>query len=529
MKLRELLCFDRIVIQCHDNPDADAIASGYALLRYFQHKGKEVQLVYGGSQAIQKSNLLLMVTQLDIPIFHVTQLEKEPDLLLTVDCQHGERNVQDLSSGAVAVIDHHGVRLDALPPMWEVRENYGACSTVVWDMLAEEGVDAGEDEKLATALYYGLFMDTGRMQELRHPKDRDLRDAMEFCCSKADLFQLQNCNISLEELGIIGRAFENYSYRETYRFAVAETERCDPNILGVISDTLMEVDIVNVCIAFCMLDNGAKLSVRSCAKETRADELAAYVAAGLGSGGGHPQKSGGFLKEELLLTACETQFGAVKKEELSVHVRQLLMSRLEAYFQEQEDVIHSGSDDVPDLSGEAFYRKKCIPIGYVRGTDLYPAGTEVTVRVLELEKEFTRFIIQEDTYFIIGVEAEVYTNTAAYFFAHNDLSDEPYCFQGEYAPTIHRAIEAVDGKNRRAEGAYPLQKSIADFAKTCVPKDGPLVHARRIIRRTKVFVPWSEHYLLGEPGDWLVARAEAPSDIYIVKKKIFSKSYEKHP
>lgn len=31
MKLKELLHYDNIVIQCHDNPDADAIASGYGL------------------------------------------------------------------------------------------------------------------------------------------------------------------------------------------------------------------------------------------------------------------------------------------------------------------------------------------------------------------------------------------------------------------------------------------------------------------------------------------------------------------
>ena len=28
MKLRDLLVFNNITIQCHDNPDADAIASG---------------------------------------------------------------------------------------------------------------------------------------------------------------------------------------------------------------------------------------------------------------------------------------------------------------------------------------------------------------------------------------------------------------------------------------------------------------------------------------------------------------------
>ena len=40
MRLRELLGYDDIVVQCHDNPDADAIASGYAVYRYFAEQGK---------------------------------------------------------------------------------------------------------------------------------------------------------------------------------------------------------------------------------------------------------------------------------------------------------------------------------------------------------------------------------------------------------------------------------------------------------------------------------------------------------
>ena len=34
MRLCELLKFDDIVIQCHDYPDADTVASGLALYRY---------------------------------------------------------------------------------------------------------------------------------------------------------------------------------------------------------------------------------------------------------------------------------------------------------------------------------------------------------------------------------------------------------------------------------------------------------------------------------------------------------------
>lgn len=71
MILRELANYDPITIQCHDNPDADAIAAGYALCRYFESLGKRVRLVYGGRNRIQKPNLLLMLEHLEIPITHI--------------------------------------------------------------------------------------------------------------------------------------------------------------------------------------------------------------------------------------------------------------------------------------------------------------------------------------------------------------------------------------------------------------------------------------------------------------------------
>lgn len=61
MKLANLDCFNEIVIQMHDNPDADAVGSGYALYRYFESKGKRVRLIYGGRERIKKSNMLLLL------------------------------------------------------------------------------------------------------------------------------------------------------------------------------------------------------------------------------------------------------------------------------------------------------------------------------------------------------------------------------------------------------------------------------------------------------------------------------------
>ena len=93
MKLSDLLAFNEIVIQCHDNPDADAIASGFALYKYFTSKGKNVRQIYSGNFKISKRNLKFMVEKLEIPIEYVPQLEIVPELLITCDCQYGEGNV----------------------------------------------------------------------------------------------------------------------------------------------------------------------------------------------------------------------------------------------------------------------------------------------------------------------------------------------------------------------------------------------------------------------------------------------------
>ena len=93
MTLSELCIYDKITIQCHDNPDADTLASGYGLYCFFKEKGKNVRLVYSGHDRIRKSNLRLMVEELNLPIEYIGGGPRETvhmdGLLITVDCQYG--------------------------------------------------------------------------------------------------------------------------------------------------------------------------------------------------------------------------------------------------------------------------------------------------------------------------------------------------------------------------------------------------------------------------------------------------------
>ncbi len=507
MELKTLLQFDSIVIQCHNDPDADAIASGFGVWSYLRANKKEPRLVYGGRYPVRKSNLVRMVECLEIPVEHVHALEEEPELLLTVDCQPGEQNVERLSGKKLAAIDHHITRKESLSSLWdrEIRDNYGACATIIWDLLRREQFDIKGNRRLAVALYYGLFMDTCKLQEICQVKDRAMRDELESVFDQKDrdvIDEFKTHNLSAEELLIVGQALGTCENNKEKRYAIAQAAPCDPNLLGIISDQMLEVDTVDTCIAYCMLPGGAKLSIRSCSDETRASDLAGYLA----GGGGHEKKAGGFLTIELL------KHPVIDPKELGDVVCRFLTARVEDYFREQ-DIIRLDKEKYPDLTAEPLYQKKPVKIGYIKAADVYREGTEVKVRMLEGDMEEK---VTDDLYFIVGVRNEVYVNDRGKLEQNNLCLKDPYELSPEALQDVEDAVSAVNEDD----------EVLAGHIFTCVPKES-CVHARRLTRRTKVFWEDGQGYLLGEPGDYLAARAEDPSDIYIIKEDVFGLTYEK--
>lgn len=530
MRLEELLNYNDMVIQCHDNPDADAVASGWALFLYLKKNGKPVRLIYSGKNRITKANMVLLCRELQIPIEHVEELDKKPELLICVDCRYGGGAASRFEAEEVAVIDHHrsGKYDPELPKLSEVRETYGACSTIVWDMLLDSGFDPAENTGLATALFYGLFMDTARLQELRHPKDMDMRDALQLHCQSDLLFKLQNCNLSEDDLETMGMALvgcRHYAYAEDKKFSIVNVKQCDPNLLGVISDLVMENEKTDVCVAFCVQLNTAenrrsfvKFSVRSCIADARADYLAAFLAKGIGGGGGHARKSGGTLREGVLTLIHEEEFSDTRGFKDKIY--RLFFQRLQTYMTVPK-VYYAGEKapggdafyaDIMELFQHgAVYQKNRIPIGYVKASELYRPGTQICVRMLEGD---ITFLVEEDTYLILGIDGEVYQNREKDFQKNNALSDAPYCFTGEYLPcVIWTQDESKD------------LKELTQYAKTCIPREGARIRAKQLDCRVKIIPDWSEDGLLGEPSDWLVVREDNVKDFYIVKNNIFTRTY----
>lgn len=504
MKLRDLEGYNPITVQCHDNPDADAIASGFGLYSYFKEKGKDVRLIYSGRNQIQKPNLLLMVEYLNIPVEFIKRedMERVEGLLITIDCQYGAGNVTQFEADGIAIIDHHQEEISGVV-LSRIQSNLGSCSTLVWKMMQEERFQI-EDAKVGTALYYGLYTDTNQFAEIYNPLDMDMRDMVP--CNKSLITMFRNSNLSLNELEIAGIAMLRYIYNEDYRFALIKAQPCDPNILGLISDFLLQVDRVNTCLVYNELEDGYKLSVRSCVREVNASELAAYLTEGIGSGGGHNEKAGGFISMRLYEERYPT-----------LHSEAYFGNRMTEYFDSTE-VIYAREYDI-DTEDMEEYQKKQVVLGFVKTDEVLPAGTPITIRTLEGDVDM---VVAPDLYVLIGIKGEVYPNTRAKFEKSYQVLPGKYCMDAadctnrtEYIPTI---------KNR-INGTILM---ISDYAGKCVSTGETFIYARELEKRMKVFTAWDEEkYMLGKPGDYLAVRCDDMHDIYIVEREIFHKTYDK--
>jgi len=489
--ISQLLEYKDITIQCHDNPDADALASAFAVQRYLAWKNIPARIIYAGRQAITKSNLVEMLEKCSISAEFVPE-PVDLDTLVVVDGQYGAGNVTKCPAKTVCVIDHHreektDFNLGVIDPL------LGSCSTLLWCLLTAEGYALEEDKSLSTALYYGLYTDTNSLAEISHPLDKDMRDTLLF--SKSIIKRLQNSNLTFTELNIAGDALSTFK-SDRLGYAIFKAEPCDPNILGFISDIALQVDSVDACVVYNLTGDGAKLSIRSCIREIMASEFAAFLAEGIGSGGGHRDKAGGFI----------SQTGA---ESLGMTLDECIAKRTHAYF-DSYDTVDAAAHTIAPTS-MARFRKRPVPVGFVESTAVFPPGTPLLIRALEGDEEA---VASEEIYLMVGILGEVYPIKAEKFRRSYRVTDEQPLRQYSYTPTLRD----------RATGET---KALDPYIKGCISLGETFVYAAPLTKNTKVFTAWNaDGYMFGKPGDWIAFRAEDVHDVYIIREDIFGMTYD---
>ena len=502
MQLLDLKDYNPITIQCHDNPDADTIGAGFGLYCYFKEQGKDVSMIYSGRNKITKTNLRMMIDELEIPLEYIPPSSEHcvEGLLIIVDCQFGAGNVTRLGAEQIAIIDHHPQE-NYQTDLVRIEANLGSCATLVWRMLGEAGYPVKENIRVGTALYYGLFTDTNQFAELFNPLDMDMCE--ELTVNKGLMARLRNSNISLQELEIAGIALIRYNYNDDYRFAVIRANPCDPNILGLISDFLLQVAEVDTCLVYNENADGYKMSVRSCIKEVKANELAEFLVDKIGSGGGHYEKAGGFVSRRLY-----------EKYYPTLHSEAYFNNRMTEYFDSFE-IIYAANTKI-NTGDYRCYRRKKEAVCFLKTEDFMKSGESISIRNRNGDLDLK---ICQDSYITVERNGSIRIFSAEQFEKLYEISigqqlPEDYYAQMEYVPTI---------KNTENGSSCP----IFNHAAVAVPRDAFCVHGKKLENAVKLFAKWNdESYMLGMPGDYLTVSVDDMQDMHIESGQDFDERFE---
>ncbi|MCR4616757.1 MAG: DHH family phosphoesterase [Lachnospiraceae bacterium] len=501
MKLSDLLVYNEIWIQCHDNPDPDTIGSGFALYLYYKAMNHNVRLFYSGKNMITKTNLLIMKDMLNIPLEYISpekaRVTETEGLLLTVDCQYGAGNVTKIGAKHVATIDHHPME-SGIGENLRICPELGSCATLVWKMLCEEKFPVSENKAMGTALYYGLYTDTNQFSELFGSEDLDMRDAL--VIDHKIMQKLRKTNLSLRELEVAGIAMKNYFYNAQHRYAIIKTLPCDSNVLGLIADFLMQVGEVDLCVVYNEVDDGYKLSVRSCTREVNSNELAAYLTRDIGTGGGHYEKAGGFISKRLF-------YSRYRKMDTEEYFKICLSEYCESF-----ELIDDQTYEFPEGKDIKKYIHIDRPTIVVRPESFLDIGSKVTLR---WGKYITDLEIVHDEYWALERGGYIQRFPRNVFNSFFEPTDEEFPDKYSDVPGLPTVRSWNDGR------VY----SIAGYAVVCRDK-GPLkARGMKLTRNVKLFPEWGDgRYIPGYTGDYLMM-SEKDKTIFIEPGNFFETNY----
>lgn len=280
-----------VYIQTHDFPDPDAIASAYGLSELLKIHGIEASICYRGK--IERYSTNGMVKALDIDMFKITSAE---DLqlgaeVILVDSQKGNSNIIDTDGDEIICIDHHPTFTEAKYRFADIRPEMGACSTIIAGYYIDNKIPM--DGKVATALMYGIKMDTLGLSRGVSVKDIEVYSYLFELADQDIMSSLEHCSISLIDLKAYGNAINSIKVYNNLSFANTGCD-CPEGLIASISDFMLDLIEVDFSVVYSLKKDGIKLSVRSSGL-LDAGKITNEALKGLGSGGGHASMAGGFV------------------------------------------------------------------------------------------------------------------------------------------------------------------------------------------------------------------------------------------
>ncbi|HHO48562.1 MAG TPA: exopolyphosphatase [Desulfobacteraceae bacterium] len=299
------------------NADPDAMASALALKRLFWRKIRKT--VICRVNAIKRSDNLAMVKllRLHVPYVNRADISKITKWAI-VDGQPGH-HPRFAKVQFDIIIDHHPVTPDLEAPYIDIRDNYGATSSMLTEYLRAAGIKPSA--RLATALFYGIKTDTDNFARASTANDIKAFKYLYPFVNLNIIKKIESSEINKGNLEDFRSAFEHLEFiGNTVYIHMGRID--DPDALVIIADFFLKMAETSWCFVSGIYGQKLIIIIRNAGFRLHAGNLAAQLFGDLGGAGGHKSAA----RVEVPLTAITEK---AKAEEVSVsdYIRNKLKNR----------------------------------------------------------------------------------------------------------------------------------------------------------------------------------------------------------
>lgn len=286
-----------IAIFLQDNPDPDAIASGFALKCIAEKYGIRSNIYYGGNIGRQQNKTLIDLFQTDLIRLITTdealKIINSFDKVALIEASiPSKNNIVPTQIIPNIVIDHHQTDFSLVKGEFvEILPKIGATSTIMTRYLRH--LDIVPDPSLATALRYGIRVDTGGFTRNTTTEDLDAAAYLSPLLDAQLLNHIENPPMSTETMDIIGRTIQNREVIGSYLISFVEfiTER---DALPQAAELMLQMAGVSTALVFGINKDKVQLSARSVDTEINLAFLL-QKAFGFMNAGGHANMAAGSI------------------------------------------------------------------------------------------------------------------------------------------------------------------------------------------------------------------------------------------
>jgi nanoRNase/pAp phosphatase (c-di-AMP/oligoRNAs hydrolase) len=285
----------KVLIIIHDHPDPDSLASAMALRHLLTMKlNRDAVIAFSGM--ISRSENIAMARELEIFLTPLETVDIDDySMVCMLDSQPGTGN-NSLPPGVRVdlVVDHHPIRQASRECRWvDIRDNYGATATILYEYLKAQEVSMGT--KLATALFYAIKSETQDLGREAGKADRIAYLSLFPLTNKTLLFEITHPRLNPAHFRAMYAALGNAVIYENV-LVITMGEIISPEVVAEMVDYLVRLEGIEVAMSMGRNQGAMILSLRTTRHDLNAGELMMKLVAGQGCAGGHGMTAGGRIE-----------------------------------------------------------------------------------------------------------------------------------------------------------------------------------------------------------------------------------------